>query len=499
MSSPELPVPLVLFGVPVHNLDADEALERVLRDAEERRPCHVVTSNLDFLRLSQTDPEMHHIHLEADLVVPDGMPLIWLSRLFGPPLKERVTGSDLVPRLAERARDRDISIFAVGGAPGVAERALGELQARYPGLRVRGWLSPPMVPLLQMEHEELRAKILESDPHVVFVALGTPKQEKWIRLQRAEGGLPVAVGVGGSLDFLAGVQSRAPKIFQRAGLGWLWRLLCAPRRLFKRYASDFAFLVGMLARVALLRVSPAGRAPGSFALDDALLARYGARAAALPRLDDPAAAAAFVRELEKLRRGGSLILDLGEAAWLNSLELGVLVRAAQECRADGGRLIVVRGAPRLRALLRLYHLDRFMEVVDAPADLDSALERLALLSASARARLDGSRMLVRLPREFAGSAVRRFREEIRRLRGDRPPREVVVDAATTEYLDVAGARYLHAFQREVERERGGSVWLSGFSSELLERLRREGHDLARVDRRTRYRSGDAAAPAGEAR
>lgn len=499
MPSRELPVPLVILGVPVHNLDAEEALERVLRDAEERRPCHVVTSNLDFLRQSWEDPEMHHIHVEADLVIPDGMPLIWLSRLFGPPLKERVTGSDLVPRLAERARTREISIFAVGGAPGVAELALAKLQERYPGLKVNGWLSPPMVPLLRMDHEELREKILESDPHVVFVALGSPKQEKWIRLQRAEGGLPVAVGVGGSLDFLAGTQSRAPRFFQRAGLEWLWRLLLAPRRLFKRYASDFGFLVAALARVAALRLSPAGRPPAPLGLDEESLAAVGATSLALPSFAGPDDALAFVHDAELLRRGGSLVLDLGDAGWLDSLGLGVLLRLAQECRVDGGRLFVTRGAPRLRKLLRLFRLDRFMEVVDTRAGLDAAIERLAGGSAPVRLRRDGSRMLVRLPREFAGPAVRRAREEIRRAREGKTPREVVVDAATTEYLDVAGARYLHAFQSEIEREGGGSVWLSGFSSGLLERLREEGHDGARVDRRNGYRWGDTRRAVGGAR
>src|SRR5688572_13437154 len=198
----DLPLPVVLFGVPVHNLSADEALDRLLRDAEERRPRHVVTSNLDFLRQSRHDPEMHRIHLDADLVLADGMPLLWLSRLFGHPLKEKVSGSDLVPRLAERARAAGLSVFAVGGAPGVAERALRVLSDRFPGLRVSGWASPPVEPLLRMEVEEIRRRILESKAHIVFVALGTPKQEKWIRLQHAEGGLGVTVGIGGSLDFL---------------------------------------------------------------------------------------------------------------------------------------------------------------------------------------------------------------------------------------------------------------------------------------------------------
>lgn len=488
----ETPVPLVILGVPVHNLSAEETLERVLRDAADRRPCHVVTSNLDFLRLARQDPEMHHIHLDADLVVPDGMPLVWLSRLFGPALKERVTGSDLVPRLAERARAAGLSVFAVGGAPGVAERALEVLRERFPGLAVRGSFSPPMVPLLQMEQEEIRRRVLDSRPHIVFVALGSPKQEKWIRLQCLEGGFPVAVGIGASLDFLAGVQTRAPRVFQRLGLEWMWRLLGSPRRLLGRYARDGGFLLAMLARVALLRLSPAGRAPEGPSSDDAALGRLGAVRAGFPRLDGPASASAFAADLEARRRGGSVVMDLGSASWLDSLELGLLVRIARECRVDGGRLFVVGGAPRARKLLRLFRLDRFLDVANDGPELEAALAGLA--AAPVRLRRVGSRLRVELPREFTGDVARRGREEILRAWRSGGVTEVVVDASRTEYLDVAGARFLLGFQRAVEGSGEGSVWLLGCSPELFSRLRKEGHDRARLDRRRRFRSARFLAP-----
>ncbi|HEX7897799.1 MAG TPA: WecB/TagA/CpsF family glycosyltransferase [Planctomycetota bacterium] len=490
----ETPLPIVLLGVPVHNLSAEEALDRVLRDAEERRPCHVVTSNLDFLRQSRTDPEMHRIHLDADLVLADGMPLLWLSRLFGCPLKERVAGSDLVPRLAERARAAGLSVFAVGGAPGVAERALRVLSERFPGLRVSGWMSPPVAPLLRMETDEIRDRVLETKPHILFVALGTPKQEKWIRLLHAEGGMAVAVGIGGSLDFLAGTQVRAPRVFQRLGLEWLWRLLGSPRRLFGRYAGDFAYLIGMLARAALVRLSPRGRVPAGAWPDDDRLARRGAVWMAFPRLPDPAAAAAFAAEVEARRRGGPVVLDLSAAGWLDSVELGVLAHVARECRIDGGRLFAVCVAPRVRRLLRLFRMDRFLEIPEDGPALERELDRLSGAATRIRLHRAGARLQALLPREFAGPVVQRAREELLSAWREGGMTEVVVDAARTEYVDGAGARLLLAFQRLVERGGEGSLWILGLSAELLERLKKDGHDLARVDRRKRFRIAEAVEP-----
>ncbi len=487
----DVPLPVVLFGVPVHNLSAEEAIDLLLRDAEERRTRHVVTSNLDFLRLARIDPEMHRIQLDADLVVADGMPLLWLSRLFGRPLKERVSGSDLVPRLAERARAAGLSVFAVGGAPGVAERALQALSDRFPGLRVSGWVSPPVAPLLRMQVEEVRDRLLQANPHIVFVALGTPKQEKWIRLQHAEGGVGVTVGIGGSLDFLAGTQIRAPRVFQRLGLEWLWRLLGSPRRLLDRYARDFAFLLWMLARTALVRISPRGRVPAGAWPDDDRLAESGAIWMAFPRLDGPAAAAAFAAEVETRRRGGAVVLDLSAAGWLDSGELGVLAHVARECRIDGGRLFLACVPPRARRLLRLFRMDRFLDIAEDGPALERELGRLSGAAAPIHLHRAGARLQVLLPREFGGPAVHRARETLMDAWRRGGATEVVVDAARTEYMDVAGARLLLAFQRLVERGGKGSLWMLGLSPDLLRRLKREGHDLARVDRRKRFRTAEA--------
>lgn len=474
MSPPAAPPPeagpraLDILGVPVHDVTERDVVAWAVDRARAGRPGHVVTSNLDFLYQAHRDPEMHRIHVEADLVVPDGMPLVWLSRLLGPALRRRVAGSDLVPLLAEAARDHGLSVFAVGAGPGVAERALRVLQERYPGLRVAGWDAPPAAPVHGLDDEALVRRLEAARPDLLFVAFGAPKQEKWIRLHADRVRAPVMIGVGGSLDFLVGAQLRAPRWTHRLGLEWLWRLLSQPRRLFRRYRDDFLFLAAMVATLARLRLGPGGAA------------RRGPRGT-------PGAVRAGRGPLEPLcaaQRAPFCVLDLSARTWLDSADLGALSGLARRCRAAGGRLCLVGRAPRVDALLRLLRLDRHLELPDGPADL----ERLrAAASRPPEVRRNADRLLVILPEEFAQEAVEGVRAAFLKHWQERGAREVVLDASAVRFIDGRGARFLLAAQRLVEREPGRSLWLLGCPAEDLRRLRREGVVAVREDRRRRFR------------
>lgn len=463
-ASPE-PRALVLFGIPVHDVTEDEVVAWMVARARSGRRGHIVTSNLDFARLAAVDPEMRRIHADAELVIPDGMPLVWFSRLFGPRLRERVAGSDLVSRFAEAARDHGLSVYAVGSAPGVAERALGILKERYPGLRVAGWESPPVAPILAMEDAPVLERVRAAHPDVLFVAFGAPKQEKWIRLHHLDWGVPVSIGIGGSLDFIAGTQTRAPRWAQRIGMEWFWRMAGQPRRLFKRYLLDFLYLAGTLTRSLLLRLSPAGPtrlppppAPGLLAGREADLILMDAEG----KFPEPSARSA--------------VLDLSRRAWLDSEDLGRLASLARRCRERGGRLFLVGRAPRVDRLLRLQGLEGYLALPGSERDLLDSLDRMGPPGATEPARLlrSGPRLEVSIPAEFARETVSRVREEFLRHWNSGEIREVVLDASGMEFMDSAGARFLLAAQRLVEREPGRSIRLSGFSEDRLQVFRREG-------------------------
>jgi N-acetylglucosaminyldiphosphoundecaprenol N-acetyl-beta-D-mannosaminyltransferase len=225
-----------LLGLEVDRVTEAGAIATILRGLEQGRGGAVATPNLDHLQQLARRPELAELFEQADLVVADGMPLVWASRLQGSPLPERVAGSDLVWSLTAEAALRDRSVFLLGGAPGACEAAEARLRAVYPGARFAGHLCPP----LGFEHDEreverIRATLAAAQPDIVYVALGFPKQERLIAYLRGEFPRAWFLGVGFSLSFVSGQSSRAPVWMSRLGLEWIHRLAKEPRRLARRY------------------------------------------------------------------------------------------------------------------------------------------------------------------------------------------------------------------------------------------------------------------------
>ncbi|HEX4796933.1 MAG TPA: WecB/TagA/CpsF family glycosyltransferase [Humisphaera sp.] len=225
-----------LLGVKVHAITEADCVTRIIDELNANRGGIVVTPNLDHLRRYLSDVNFGALVAEADLVVADGMPLVWASRLQGTPLPERVAGSNLISSLSASAATTGKSVFLLGGSPGSAEGAARVLQTRYPALKVVGYYFPPV----GFEHDSKEiATIIEvlsaAKPDIVYVALGSPKQERLIAKVRNI--LPNAwwLGVGNSFSFLCGDVRRAPLWMQKIGLEWVHRLMQEPRRLFRRY------------------------------------------------------------------------------------------------------------------------------------------------------------------------------------------------------------------------------------------------------------------------
>jgi N-acetylglucosaminyldiphosphoundecaprenol N-acetyl-beta-D-mannosaminyltransferase len=240
--------PRVYFGgTAIDQLDFDQAVERIREFLASGRPRQVVTANLDFLSIAERNHEFRAAINAADLAVADGMPLVWLSRLRGEPLPERVTGVELVDACCEIAAESGLGVFLMGAGPGVAQAAAEQLRERHPDLRIAGAYTPPMGPLKRREEARLIRTIQNAAPAFLFVALGAPRQDFWIRDHLAELNVPVAMGVGCTLDLLAGTTSRAPEWMQAAGLEWAYRLVREPRRLWRRYlVNDLPLLCRLL-------------------------------------------------------------------------------------------------------------------------------------------------------------------------------------------------------------------------------------------------------------
>lgn len=239
-----------VLGVRFDRLMMAEAVSRILSEMRAGRGGWVVTPNLEILRRASKDASWCETINAAELVVADGMPIIWASKLQGCALPERVAGSSLIEPLAKGAAEQGARVLLLGGNPGIAEQAAEILCQRYPGLVIAGTECPPMGFEADSAYMQfLRKKVVSTCPDVVYVALGSPKQEKLIGQLRSEAPDAWWLGIGISLSFLTGEVQRAPLWMQRLGLEWLHRLVQEPRRLAKRYLVDgIPFAVVLLCR-----------------------------------------------------------------------------------------------------------------------------------------------------------------------------------------------------------------------------------------------------------
>lgn len=244
-----------VLGTWIDRLGLDGVLARLEEFVAADAPHQVITANVDFLRLAKRDRTFQDLINTSDLVVPDGMPLVWAARLSKTPLPQRISGVELMLECAAIAAQKGYRIFLLGAAPGVADEVKQVLQDRYPGLRGISTYSPAP-PLDEFEEAECVRRVRVVRPHFLFVAFGAPRQDRWIRAHLGALQVPVSIGVGGSFDILAGHVKRAPVWMQKRGLEWFFRFIQEPRRLFKRYFFyDLPVFVELLLESRRIRIS----------------------------------------------------------------------------------------------------------------------------------------------------------------------------------------------------------------------------------------------------
>lgn len=225
-SEQELPS-LSILGVNVHRVSHQQTLALLDVFAISSELHHIVTVNPEFCVQALTNADFRHVLNQADLALPDGVGLVCAAKLLGKPLKGRVTGVDVVASVASLAVGRGFRLFFLGAAPGVAEAAAKALEDRNPGLRIAGcYVGSPR----SEEDDDIVARVNAVRPHFLFVAFGAPQQELWISRNRTRLQVAVAMGVGGSFDYVSGRVSRAPTWMRRFGLEWLYRLWREPWR-----------------------------------------------------------------------------------------------------------------------------------------------------------------------------------------------------------------------------------------------------------------------------
>lgn len=223
----------------VDNLTMDETLVAIDKLVRSNNNSYVVTPNVDHIVQLEKGGELCQVYKNADLILADGKPLIWISKLYGTPIKEKISGSDLFPLLCKMAAEKNYTMFFLGAAEGVAAKAAENLMKKYNGLKVVGTYSPPFgFEKDENEISKICDMIKRTNPHILIVGLGCPKQELFILHYKDRFNVPISLGLGASLDFEAGNIKRAPSWMSNNGLEWLYRITQDPKRLFKRYMID---------------------------------------------------------------------------------------------------------------------------------------------------------------------------------------------------------------------------------------------------------------------
>lgn len=235
------------MNIQIDNLTMQETLDEIDHLVIKNEKSYIVTPNVDHIVKLEKDKELKKVYENAALVLADGKPLIWISKLYKKPIKEKISGSDLFPLMCEMAANKKYSMFFLGAAEGVANKAAYNLKQKYNNLNVVGTYSPPYgFEKSDKEIEKIIGMINDAKPDILIVGLGCPKQEKFIYKYKEQLNVPVSLGLGASLDFEAGNIKRAPKWMANHGLEWFYRMIQDPKRLIKRYLLDDVKIIKLL-------------------------------------------------------------------------------------------------------------------------------------------------------------------------------------------------------------------------------------------------------------
>jgi N-acetylglucosaminyldiphosphoundecaprenol N-acetyl-beta-D-mannosaminyltransferase len=354
--------PVAILGVPFDSVTTAETIDIIERMIESGEPHYIATANVDFLVQAAKDVELRRILFDAHLVLCDGTPLLWASRILGNELPERVAGSDVVPLLLKEAAEKGYRVYFLGAEPAIALQAVEKLRAQFPTLQIVGHHSPPFKPLVDMDHDDIISHIQSAKPDLLFVGFGCPKQEKWINMHYQRLGVPVCVGVGGTIDFLAGHRRRAPMWMRKSGTEWIYRVAQEPRRLFKRYCMDLWHFGGAIVKQWWRLRSRRRNAPTGDATATPVSQQPSSKLIRMPaRLDGEAVQHGSQLWKHALDGSTSCFLDLSAVQFIDSTGVGLLIRLQKRARLEQKQLVLLGSSPTVRRALELMRLHDFFK------------------------------------------------------------------------------------------------------------------------------------------
>lgn len=376
-----------LLGLPFHVIGMDDVIADAVAHVNARKPGYYITPNVDFIAQAYNNEALKDILFHAARVVCDGMPLVWLSRYFKPELPERVTGSDMVFRLFDEAKTHGWKVYFLGSDEQTLARTSEILRKDYPGMQIVGTFSPPYGSVDSWPNDEILKELKQAQPDLLLVAVGCPKQEYWISRYHQESGVPLSIGIGASLDFICGKQTRAPKFIQKIGMEWMWRLLTDPKRLLKRYIKDFYYLILLANRQRKLMGARKSTVKYAGAcVDEIPISKESEKA---EQSDENESADYQLLSWEGAVEFGTIdeflmpenyermiLLDLSQVPFIDSAGVGRLAKIARDARSANGSFALIRPSEPVKKIIAAMHLEaQFPSFPDCQSAMDS-LEKL---------------------------------------------------------------------------------------------------------------------------
>ena len=356
-----------LLGLPFDQVDTDQALEIIDQAIVTKAKCFLSTPNLNFIVQAKRDESFYESVIYSDLVVADGMPVIWTAKLLGIPLRSRVAGSSLFERLQNTQRDKPISVFFFGGQGDVAQQAADNLNHTSVGMVACGALNPGMGSVESMSSDEIIEQINAAQPDFLVVALGAQKGQQWIMRNREKLTASVISHLGAVVNFVGDTVQRAPLGWQKVGLEWLWRIVQEPL-LWKRYFVDglwfLRFMVTHVLPLALYQKLLRGRADKTLFMElisdadgGSVEMQLGGSATAVNGVVLKSGCRKILEQLQAIPRVSINCVDLD---YIDSSALGTLMLLKANILRRGGALGLFRVSRRIRRLMRLHGVEAFL-------------------------------------------------------------------------------------------------------------------------------------------
>jgi N-acetylglucosaminyldiphosphoundecaprenol N-acetyl-beta-D-mannosaminyltransferase len=351
-----------VLGMPIDALDRTSVLQKIVNAVEVGRPFLLSTPNVNFLTASQRDADFRESLMQSDLCPADGMPIVWISRLLGMPIKERVSGSDLFETIRSHGSpSQPVKVFLLGGAAGVAETVCGILNSQPTGIRCVGWLNPGFGTVEEMSGEDVINKINSSNADLLAIFFSAKKAQAWLLRNHDRLGVPVRGQFGATINYQAGTVRRAPRAVQRMGFEWLWRIKEEPY-LWRRYRADGLSLINLVIFRALPIAIGLWRSRSfSGGKSNELLLRkrehHGSLTVSLVgHATEPHAAGSIACFREALAENRSVVIDVSQTRSIDPRYFGLLLMLRKQLRNSGQSLTFTGASKRM---YRLFHLNGF--------------------------------------------------------------------------------------------------------------------------------------------